>query len=165
MAIKAGQILHDANGFVIDRIQSGGVSSLNIPEEKIYELGNNTSVTTIRDTADLTFEVESFDVVPEMEALVTAADPTTASNGDSYAFTSAVPLYVVSPFKSSLSAYNVVKGIAIPHLTLEQVAYKFGVTSNASQTFTFKGDTVNYIPGSPYFQEFTITSEIGRAHV
>ena len=99
MAIKAGQILHDANGFVIDRIQSGGVSSLNIPEEKIYELGNNTSVTTIRDTADLTFEVESFDVVPEMEALVTAADPTTASNGDSYAFTSAVPLYVVSPFK------------------------------------------------------------------
>ena len=112
----------------------------------------------------MTFDVESFDVAPEMEALITASDPSTASNGDSYEFTNAVPLYVVSPFKSSLSAYDVVKGIAIPHLTLEQVAYKFGVTANASQTFTFKGDTVNYIPGSPYYQEFTITSGTSQVY-
>ena len=31
MAIKAGQILHDVNGFVIDRIQSAGVGNVNIP--------------------------------------------------------------------------------------------------------------------------------------
>lgn len=36
MAIKAGKIIHDVNGYVIDRIQTGGPDSLNIPEEKIY---------------------------------------------------------------------------------------------------------------------------------
>lgn len=159
MAIKAGQILHDVNGFVVDRIQTGGVSSLNIPEEKIYELGNNSSVTTVRDTADLSFEIESFDVVPEMEALVTGVQtPSSEVLGSTYDFKNAVPLYVISPFKSSLSAYDIVRGIAIPHLTLEAVSYKFGVSSNASQTFTFKGDTVNYIPGSPYYQDFLLVN-------
>ena len=51
MAIKAGQILHDAEGYVIDRIQSAGVGSLNIPEEKIKELGNFNTVATVRDTS------------------------------------------------------------------------------------------------------------------
>jgi hypothetical protein len=159
MAIKAGQILHDVNGFVVDRIQTGGVSSLNIPEEKIYETGNSASVTTVRDTADLSFELESFDVSTEMEALVTGvSNPAAEAQETSYDFKQAVPLYVVSPFKTSLSAYTIVKGIAIPHLTLESVSYKFGITSNSSQTFSFKGDTVNYIPGSPYYEEITLVN-------
>lgn len=38
MSIKAGAIIHDANGFVIDRIQSAGPGTLNIPEEKSMSL-------------------------------------------------------------------------------------------------------------------------------
>lgn len=72
MAIKAGQIVHAGNGVaVIDRIQTGGPGQLNIPTEKIYELGNYKSVATVRDTPDLTFSVESYDVSTEFEGLLT----------------------------------------------------------------------------------------------
>jgi hypothetical protein len=47
MAIKGGQIIHAGNGVaVIDRIQTAGPGQLNIPTEKIYELGNYKSVAT-----------------------------------------------------------------------------------------------------------------------
>lgn len=71
MAIKAGQIIHvgNSNGLVIDRIQTGGPGNLNIPTEKIYELGNYESVATIRDVPDLTFTLDSLDVSTEIEAL------------------------------------------------------------------------------------------------
>ena len=72
MAIKAGQIVHAGNGVaIIDRIQSGGPGQLNIPTEKIYELGNYKSVATVRDIPDLSFTLESFDVSTETEGLVT----------------------------------------------------------------------------------------------
>lgn len=72
MAIKGGQIIHAGNGTtVIDRIQTGGPGQVNIPTEKIYELGNYKSVATVRDTPDLTFSLESYDVSTEIEALLT----------------------------------------------------------------------------------------------
>ncbi len=156
MAIKAGQILHDVHGFVIDRIQTGGVSSLNIPEEKIYELGNYQTVATIRDIPDLTFEVESLDVSTEMEALIHGKDPTTEVSGAAYSFALAMPLDVVSPFKSGNGAFDIVKGVAIPNVTLESVAYRFGLRANATQTFTFKGDSIYYTPGTPVVDSFTL---------
>lgn len=74
MAIKGGQIIHAGNGVaVIDRVQTGGPGQLNIPTEKINELGNYKSVATVRDTPDLTFSLESFDVSTEVEALLTGA--------------------------------------------------------------------------------------------
>lgn len=74
MAIKGGQIIHAGNGAtVIDRIQTAGPGQLNIPTEKIYELGNYKSVATIRDTPDLVFTSESFDVSLEFEALLSGA--------------------------------------------------------------------------------------------
>lgn len=74
MAVKAGQIVHVGNGsVVIDRVQTGGPGQLNIPTEKIYELGNYRSVGTIRDVPDLTFSLDSFDVSTEIEALLTQA--------------------------------------------------------------------------------------------
>ena len=155
MAIKAGQILHDANGFTVDRIQTGGVSSLNIPEEKIYELGNYETVATVRDIADLTFDVESLDVSTEIEALILGKDPTTIVNGQALDFAEALPMDVVSPFKAS-GAFNIVKGIAIPYLTLESATYRFGVRQNSTQSFSFKGDSVYYVPGTPKYQAFTL---------
>lgn len=72
MAIKGGSIIHVGNGTaLIDRIQTGGPGQLNVPTEKIYELGNYKSVATVRDVPDLQFSLESYDVSPEVEALVT----------------------------------------------------------------------------------------------
>lgn len=155
MAIKAGQILHDAKGFVIDRIQTGGVSSLNIPEERVYELGNYETVATVRDTPDLSFDLESFDVSTEMEALILNKVPSAVADGDELDLTQAVPMDVISPFKSAFGAYDIVRGIALPYLTLESATYRFGVRQNSTQAFTMRGDSVFYIPGTPYYQEFT----------
>lgn len=72
MAIKAGNIVHVGNEtVVIDRIQTAGPGNLNIPTEKIYELGNYQSVATIRDVPDLTFSMDSYDVSTEIETMLT----------------------------------------------------------------------------------------------
>ena len=157
MAIKAGQILHDANGYVIDRIQSAGAGTINIPEEKIYELGNFRTVATVRDIPDLSFDIESFDMSCEMEAILTGQDPTSIVDGDEFNFDNSMPLDIISPFKSGTNAYDIVRGIAVPYLTLERVTYRFGLRQNSTQQFTLRGDTINYIPGTPYYQEFTNT--------
>lgn len=158
MPIKSGQFLHDANGFVVDRIQTGGVSSLNIPEETIYELGNYSSLATIRDIPDLTFDIESFDVSTEVEALLVGRNGTTDSTGQTYAFTNALPVDVVSPFKSAVGAYDIINGIAVPYLTLEQVDYRFGVKANSTQKFTFRGDSIFYVTGTPKREEINLVA-------
>lgn len=158
MAIKSGQILHDANGFVVDRIQSGGVSNLNIPQEKVYELGNYNSVATVRDIPELSFELESTDVSTEIEAILTGQDPTATVAGDEFDFINHIPLDVISPFKAGNGAFNIVQGIVIPYLTLETVTYRMGVRQNATQSFTLRGDSVYYVPGSPYYETKTLVN-------
>lgn len=169
MAIKAGAILHDVNGYVIDRIQSGGPGQLNIPEEKIYELGNWQSVATVRDIPDLSFDLESFDVTTEFECILTNQNPLTfpyyttgigegdntgnGSGDNVISFDSHVPIDVISPFKSRRNQYNIVKGLAVPYLTLERASYRYGLRQNAAQSFTFRGDSIFYVPGQPYYQE------------
>lgn len=156
MAIKAGQILHDIHGFVVDRIQTGGVSNLNIPEEKVYELGNYKSVATVRDIPELTFDLESTDMSVEIEALLTGVSPSSISNGGEIDFADSMPIDVVSPFKSGIGAYDIVKGIVIPSLTLESIQYRMAVRQNAMQMISLRGDSVYYAPGTPKYQEFTL---------
>lgn len=158
MAIKAGQILHSGHGFVIDRIQTGGVSNLNIPENKIFELGNFSSVSTVRDIPQLTFDLESTDVSTEVEALLHGKSPLLTANNEEFDFSRSMPLDIISPFKSAQGAYDVVKGIVVPYLTLDSVTYRFGVGQNATQSFTLQGDSVYFIPGTPVWQEFTLTA-------
>lgn len=164
MAIKAGQFLHDVQGFVIDRIQSGGVSNLNIPEEKIYELGNYQTVATVRDIPDLSFDLESFDVSTEVESVLLGLNPGSAVNGDEFDFARSMPIDVVSPFKSGQGAFDIVKGIAVPYLTLESATYRFGVRQNSTQAFTLRGDSVYYIPGTPMWQQFSITAGANQTY-
>lgn len=158
MAIKSGQILHSANGFVIDRIQTGGVSNLNIPENKIFELGNFSSVATVRDIPQLTFDLESTDVSTEIEALLHGQSPLLTASGFEFDFSTTMPIDVISPFKSAQGAYDIVKGIVVPYLTLDTATYRFGVGQNATQSFTLQGDSLYFIPGTPKFQEFSLTS-------
>jgi hypothetical protein len=155
MAIKAGQILHDVHGFVIDRIQTAGAGSVNIPEEKVYELGNFQTVATVRDIPDLSFDLESFDVSCEIEAILTNEDPTAIIAGQEFVFADHVPVDINSPFKAGTNEYNVVKGLSLPYLTLEKATYRYGLRQNATQSFTLRGDSIFYVPGTPYYQEYT----------
>lgn len=161
MAIKAGQILHVMNRFVIDRIQTAGAGNLNIPTEKIHELGNFQSVAIVRDVPDLTFTLDSLDVGTEVEALLTgSSDPGTdtfgdGSTGQEYDLSLATPIDIISPMKSAQGAFDIVKGVAVPHLTLESASYRYGLNENAGENFSLRGDAIFYIPGTPYLGEFT----------
>lgn len=155
MAIKAGQLVMTKDGFLIDRVQTGGVSNVGIPEEQIMELGNYRMLTTIRDTPDLSFDIESYDVSCKMEALLLSLDPGATTAGQQFDFNLNQPFNVLSPFRSSQNYFNTIRGLVVPHLALESVAYKFGVKQNASQTYSLKGDSVFFIPGNPYEDTFT----------
>lgn len=159
MAVKAGQILHSMSRTVIDRIQTAGPGDLNIPTEKIYELGNFQAVATVRDLPDLSFNLDVLDVDTEVEALLTGSlDPSGEDHGDGttpaavFDFLDSIPMNIVSPWKSGQNKYDIISGVATPHLTLEQASYQYGLDDNAGETYTLRGDSIFYVPGSVYEQ-------------
>ena len=167
VGIKSGMILHDVRGFVLDRVQSGGITNLNQPAERVYELVDFSGVQTILDIPNLTFSIESFDVTPTLEALTIGkqfSDITAGPGGTQIDLRSAMPLDVISPFRSGQNAFDIVDGVVIPYLTLESVQYRFGVGANTQQTFQYRGDTVNWVPGSPYYQSFSVTSGTNQTY-
>lgn len=99
MAIKGGDAIFVGNDTVVlDRLQSAGPGQLNIPTEKIYELGNYKSVAVIRDTPDLTFSMDSYDVSCEVEEWLCGGTSRTGTDGVTTAastnFTSASATFV-----------------------------------------------------------------------
>lgn len=146
MAIKGGQILHVSGGFVIDRIQTGGVSGINVNEDRLEELGNVEAVGTLRDIPDLTFEVESYDVSTELESILVGG---INDEADTTLFDLAanVPINVISPFKAS-GAFTVDGGVVVPFLSLESMSYSFSLGDPATMTATLRGDSVFYVPGT-----------------
>lgn len=120
-------------------------------------MGNYNTVATIRDIPDLSFEVESLDVKTEIEAVLHGQDPTTTAANAAFDFKKTMPVDVVSPFKSGAGAFNIVKGVAVPNLTLESAAYRFGLRANAAETFTLRGDSIYYTPGTPKVDKFTVS--------
>lgn len=160
MAVSGGQILTQAGQFVLDRIQTGGPGDLNIPEEKIYELGNYESIATIRDIPEISFDLESYDMTTEFEAILVNEDPETFSDTvgtNEIDFKDAVPIDIISPWKSRRGQFDIVKGVVIPYLTLESATYRFGVGESSTQSFTMRGDSIFYTPGQPYVEEFSNT--------
>jgi hypothetical protein len=155
VSIRAGQILHAANrrGYVIDRIQTGGPGDLNIPTEKVNELGNFRSVATIRDAPDLSFSLDMLNVGCEVERILT--NRFGAEDFGPFEFDQAIPLDIISPWKSGMGDFGAVHGVAIPNLYLESVSYAFGLDDNAGQTFTLAGDSIFYCPGTPELMEAT----------
>jgi len=151
MAIKAGQILHVANQFVVDRIQTGGPGDLNIPQEKVFELGNYQSVGIVRDVPDLSFNLECLDVDTEVEALLTGStDPYADAESTKYELALNKPIDIISPWKTPYGDFTAVHGVAIPALALESASYRYGLQENAGETFTLNGDSIYYIPGTPW---------------
>lgn len=154
MSVKAGQILHTANGFLVDRIQSAGPGSINVNSERIEELGNYQAVAVIRDIPDLSFEMETFDFSTEPHQWLFGAAAGDAA-GTLYEPTLDLkPVDITSPYKGA-GAFAVVRGIAIPYLNVESLAYSFSVTDPASLTIGLRGDSIFYIPGDVYREAFT----------
>jgi hypothetical protein len=161
MSVRSGQILWDVNGFVIDRIQTGGVNNLNIPTERVAELGNFQTAGIIRDIPDLSFQLQSYDVSTDVEAMMVGLAPTAVAGGTGASptptqldFLSTVPIDVTSPFRAGQNVFNVVNGVVIPYLSLESVAYKFGLKADAEETFSLRGDSIYYVPGVPVQETF-----------
>jgi hypothetical protein len=166
MAIKAGSIITVGRDQVlIDRIQTGGPGTVNVPVETVFELGNYKSVGQVRDIPDLTFSLDSYDVSTDLEALILREDPTAVHTFD---FGSAQAIDMKSMFKAGQQAtdpFATVSSVGIPFLTLESMAYSFGLTSDAKQTATFRGDSIYYNAGSTYVETTAGTGAAGQTVV
>lgn len=162
MALKGGSIIHTGHDTVLlERLQTAGPGTVNIPTEKIYELGNYESVATIRDVPDLTFTAESLDVSTDMEALLTDTDP----GSPMFDLATAKPLNIatqIKPGKKEADPYNVSRAVALPYLTLESASYRFGLRDNATQTYTLRGDSIFYCPGPVFVQTVQGTNTPGQ---
>lgn len=153
MAIKAGQILHVGSGFLVDRIQSAGAGSVNVNTERIEELGNYQAVATIRDIPDLSFEMETFDMGTEMHEILFNAAAGDAA-GTAYNVATVInPIDIISPFKGE-GLFTTVRGLAIPYLNVESLAWNFSIDNAAALTVGLRGDSIFYIPGSVYREVF-----------
>lgn len=108
----------------------------------------------MRDTPDLSFTLESFDVSTELEALLTANDPTTSVSGDDFNLSNSIPIDIVSPIKDGWNIYTSSRGVIVPCLTLESSRYRFQVRGNSSQQHTLRGDSYFFVDGSPRYEEF-----------
>lgn len=166
MAVKAGQIIHVGNGNVlIDRIQTAGPGQLNIPTERIRELGNDKSVAVVRDIPDLQFSLNSFDVSTEIEQLLCGVSSIPGGGLD---LATCVPLDVASQFKAGLLATDptlVTASVALPFLYAESVSYRFGIRDNASQQISLRGDSIYYNPGPAFVQSVAGTGTAGQTVV
>lgn len=159
MAVKAGQIIHTGDTVLVQRLQTAGPGNLNIPTQRITELGNYKSVAVTRDTPDLTFSMESFDVTTAPEALLTKGTSSPYDMGRPKA------LDVVSQWKAGEDTdtpFAVVESVAVPQLALESSSYRFGIRDNAAQTFTLRGDAIFYNPGATVVEQFVGTGTGGQ---
>lgn len=162
MAVKAGQIIHTGNTVLVQRLQTAGPGTLNIPTARVAELGNYQSVAVTHDTPDLTFTMESYDTTTAVEALVTG------QGSGPYHVTAPTPLDIASQWKAgqdSATPFQVVESVAIPQLALESVSYRFGLNANATQTFTFRGDALYYNPGATVVESFAASGAANQALV
>ena len=158
--ITGSQILTQAGKSVLDRVQSAGPSDLSVTRNRIYELGNELSISTTTDIPEVTYNVESYDTSVEFEARLIGKDPATFPStvgSNEIDFKNAVPMDMLSLFKTKKNSSTIASGVISPYLTLSSVAYRFGVGDNATQTFTLNGDTELLVPGQPYYEEFTNT--------
>lgn len=153
MAIKAGQILHVGNGFLVDRIQSAGAGSINVNTERIEELGNYLAVATTRDIPDLSFEMETYDMGTELHELLFNAGAGDAAGTQYNVETDVTPMDIISPFKGE-GLFTTVRGLIIPFLNIESLAYSFSIDNPGSLTAGLRGDSIFYVPGSVYQEEF-----------
>jgi hypothetical protein len=120
---------------------------------------NNSAQILTADGSSLTGGTPSITIAVQDTEL---ADGTLLDPNASY------PIDVASEFKAgktNATPYNISGSVAIPYLTLESLSYRFGVTDNASQTATLKGDGMYFTPGSTYIKEVAGTNSANQSVV
>lgn len=166
MAVKGGDLIHVGNSVLLDRAQTAGPGQVNIPTETIYELGNYKSVGKVLDIPDLSFPLESLDASAELEAMLVGRDFSADADGTEYEIAKSLPIDVASQFKrgkTDANSFDVEVGVVVPYLNLEQLTYRYGVSENAQQSVTLKGDSIYYTPGSVYIEEAAGTGAANQA--
>lgn len=154
MSVKAGRIRLLGGATLIDRVQTEGVGQINIPEERVYEVGNPLSVGKTQDTPDLTFNLETLDPTSEIEAILTHADPTAIVAGQEFDLNDAQPVDWISPWQGGGSSTSSIGGIIVPYTTLENATYRAGVRQSMQKTFTMRGDSIYVAGKTPYWEQF-----------
>ncbi len=135
---------------------AGGTYTITFSEAYL----NGTPATTV--TADAT------GLTPAGRTITTVAyEGVSMLDGTPLKPAGALPIDVASSFKPGFQAtpatrYNVVGSVAIPNLQLESLTYQFGVTDNAQQNATLRGDTIFYNPNSTFIEFFAGTNTAGQ---
>ncbi|MDQ1584483.1 MAG: hypothetical protein QOF36_2537 [Microbacteriaceae bacterium] len=169
MSVRAGEILHVAGNNVIDRIQSAGLGNVQVPIERILEVGNRETVDKVPGEPDFTFSLESLDVSVELLAFLSGRVSAAASGSASVAETVADgtefdwldvagrAINIASPWKdpSTGSAGVVEAGHLIPGYYVTRMAYRYGVTDNATQSVDLSGGAFFYGEFAPTEAFFT----------
>lgn len=159
MAIRGGQILHlGGSATIIDRLQSVG-ADINIGSDTIREVGNYLNVDKVKQDPEVTFNMETFDVSTEAEALLSNkldesnADP----DGTEYLFSEMGALNIISPWKDEAtgSAGVVDGGVVLPGYFCTRASYRFGVDDNAGVTFELSGSNQYLARFVPVNERFT----------
>lgn len=99
---------------------------------------------------------------------VTATEGVGMAEGTVLNLSKYVPMDVVSAFKpgfTNADPYRVVGSVAIPYLSLESISYRFGITDQATQQASLKGDALYYSQGASYTEEFAGTNAANQAVV
>lgn len=151
MSMKAGKFVTLGDNVLISRLQTTGPGNLGIPEEKIYETGNQETVATLRDVPDLTWDMESWDMTTALEERLLGLTSAPAA-GYEFDFNNSKPMDVAGLFKGG--SFTSERGIAVPYLNLDSLSYRFAVKQSSSETATLRGDSIYYVPGTAYSEVF-----------
>lgn len=158
MSIRAAQMVHYVGPAGpttrLLRAQNAGISNLNIPSEKVSEVGRDETLETVYETPEMTWEVESYDMTTGFEEIVTRA--TGVVDGTEIDFRDAKPVDIASPWTLKRASRTVDGGYIAPYLDVERVSYRFSNTGASSQTFSLRGDGAFFVPnGTPRVEEYT----------
>lgn len=167
MSVHAGDILHVAGNNVIDRIQSAGLGNVNVPIDRILEVGNREVVDKVPQEPDFTFSLNSLDVSVELLAFLegeisgsgSASVAETLPDGTEFQWVDVAgrAVNIASPWKdpSTGSAGVIDAGHLIPGYYVTQLQYQYGVTDNAQQTVQLSGGAFFYGEFPPVEDFFT----------
>jgi hypothetical protein len=153
MAIRFGSfIFRGDNDVLLERLQSGGPGNLNIPVEKINELGNYKAVAQLRDTPELQFQLQSFDPSSDLEVFLTG-ETMTAAGIDLALMRGVTIVNQLKPGEKATSPFSVVASVVTPSLLASRVSYRFAQQETSTVDVTLNGDAIFYAPGPAYVEE------------
>lgn len=164
MTVQAGHIIHVANRNLIDRLQAAGLGDARITNEVVRETGNMLVVDKVPTDPDFTFGMTSWDMSPEVEAMMTgrlaASNAANAGAGEGdpdgteYKWEDCQNINILSPWKSAVNdaAGAIVAGVILPNYYFTRYRARFGVTDASSIELELAG-------GDYYMAEFAPVEE------